>query len=84
MPSSGGPGPFGWTTSSPSSPEYSLAWAWHLGQEGGACHVRGVVGQAGAGVQAPLLRVRPWRSRAPKLSAAARVCSQASFLVVPR
>ena len=35
MPSSGSPSPSGWTTSSPSSPEYSLAWAWHNGQEGG-------------------------------------------------
>jgi hypothetical protein len=33
MPSSGGPSPFGWTTSSPSSPDYSLAPAWHFGQE---------------------------------------------------
>jgi hypothetical protein len=32
MPSSGGPSPFGWTTSSPSSHEHSLAQAWHLGQ----------------------------------------------------
>jgi len=43
MPSSGGPSPFGWTTSSPSSPEYSLARAWRFGQEGGACDVRGLV-----------------------------------------
>ena len=42
MPSSGGPTPFGWTTSSPSSPEYSLARAWHLSQEGGAWYVRGL------------------------------------------
>ena len=67
MPSSGGPSPFGWTTSSPSSPEHSLSQAWHLGQGGGACHVRGVVGQGGAGDQAPLRRVRPWRSRAARV-----------------
>jgi hypothetical protein len=36
MPSSGGPNPYGWTTSSPSSPAYSLARTWHFGQEGGA------------------------------------------------
>jgi hypothetical protein len=55
MPSSGGPSPFGWTTSSPSSPEYSLARAWHFGQEGGACHFRGVVGQAGASQPVPFV-----------------------------
>jgi hypothetical protein len=37
MPSSGGPSPFGWTTSSPSSPEISLAQAWRFGQEREAC-----------------------------------------------
>ena len=44
MPSSGGPSPFGWTTSSPSSPEYSIARAWRFGQEAGSCHVRVLVG----------------------------------------
>ena len=65
-----------------------LAWVQpcaglHVGQEGpvmfGAWW-----GQAVASVQTPALRVRPWRNRARKLSAAARVCGQASFLVVPR
>jgi hypothetical protein len=49
MPSSGGPNPFGWTTSSPSSPEHSIARAWHFGQEAGACPVVAVVGQEGQG-----------------------------------
>jgi hypothetical protein len=41
-------------------------------------------GQVVASAQVPSLRVSPWRSRVRRLSAAARVWSQASFLVVPR
>ena len=37
-----------------------------------------------ASIQAPSRRVSPCRSRVRRLSAAHRVCSQASFLLVPR
>jgi len=45
MPSSGGPSPFGWTTSSPSSPDYSLAPAWTFRSREETCHVRGPGGR---------------------------------------